>query len=221
MAANRKQSRKRRSKQKSYFSTAAPSSSVAQTDKPINTPVTQTGTSKEGVNMTQQNPNPNQSQGITPSVITIALQDPQVQATMGQMVTHSVRAALNAPETGAMVQSSVKSLLSAPETAAFFTHCSAEGTLQAAATPAMGTHLQANIADARKAATPWYRGDMVKIGAGVVAVGAVAYGAVKLAQTLSAQQQQLNAHNTVLGACGFAGQNEAGKLVATNLAIES
>ena len=62
---------------------------------------------------------------------------------------------------------------------------------------------------------------MVKIGAGVVAVGAVAYGAVKLAQTLSAQQQQLNAHNTVLGACGFAGQNEAGKLVATNLAIES
>ena len=164
---------------------------------------------------------PQQQNSMSPSVFAIALQDPQVQAQMGQMVTHSVRSALAAPETGAMVQSNVKSLLSAPETAAFFTQCSAEGTLQAAATPLMGTHLQANLSDARKAATPWYKGETVKIAAGVVAFGGFVYAGLKLAQTLSSHQQQLNAHNTVLGACGFAGQNEAGKLVATNLAIES
>jgi len=198
MAANRKQSSKRRSKQKSYFSTAAPSSSVAQTDKPINTPVTQTGKQQQPERPIMTQPS------INSSVVAAAMADPEVQRAIATTVT-----------------SSVKSLLMAPETAAFFAQCSAEGTLQAAATPLMSTHLQANLSDARKAATPWYKGEMVKIGAGVVAVGAVAYGAVKLAQTLSAQQQQINAHNTVLGACGFAGQNEAGKLVATNLAIES
>ena len=205
MAANRKQSRRRRSKQKSYFSTA-PSSSVAQTDKPQTTPpVTQTGTPREGrVIMTQPQQPQQQPQSMSPSVFTLALQDPQVQQQMGAMVTQSV-----------------KSVLATPETAAFLTQCSAEGTLQAASTPLMGTHLQQNLTDARKASTPWYKGDMVKIAGGVVAVGAVAYGAVKLAQTLSTHQQQISAHNTVLGACGFAGQNEAGKIVATNLAIES
>ena len=188
MATTKKQSPTRGSKKKKAAAQVTSSSNQSTTEQPVAQTEAQTTTPSE-VPMSDNNT----------SIIAAMMQDPAAQAQLNAMVAHGLVEAVKSEH----VQTALVT-------------ASAQGTIQAAQSPLMGTALQANLAAARKEATPFYKSDGVIIAATCVGVAAAGYVAFKLIEGQREHTKQLNAVTGVLGAMAISSDAE-GTVVANNL----
>ena len=188
MATTKKQSPSRGAKKKKAAAQATSSSNQPTTEQPVAQTEAQTPCKETPM-----------SDSNNTSVIAAMMQDPAAQAQLNAMVANGL----------------VEAVKSEPIQTALVT-ASAQGTIQAAQSPLMGTALQANLAAARKESTPFYKSDVAKIAAVGVGVAAAGYVAYRIIEGQRQHTSQLNALNGAMGAMGLS-VDQDGTVVAANL----